>query len=79
MTDSYSGGGGEGGVRHESSDCDMAEYPPMTPFLMDGETVVPQADKQAPAIPYYRAFEEIRNLRSPVNPIHTTNISNVKM
>jgi hypothetical protein len=34
MTDSYSGGGGEGGVTH-GSDCNMAKYPAMTPFLVD--------------------------------------------
>lgn len=53
MTDSYSGGGGEGGVTHGSSDCDMAEYPPMTPFLMDEETVVAEASEGTNKLPRF--------------------------
>ena len=36
MTDSYSGGGGEGGVAHGSSDCDMAEYLSCNGSFLDG-------------------------------------------
>ena len=82
MTDSYSGGGGEGGVIH-GSECGMAKYPATTPHCgyVDRVAVVVQASKRVnkrSQFPLGRtiALSKTKGPWLAGQPIHTANILN---